>query len=117
MQLPQRLAKRQEQQAAVVYGGRLVARSGSGDDKGDVETGDELIECKHTERQSFGLRRVDFFRHVRNSLLVSKRAVWEIEYTDPAGRNAHYAVVLERDEYLRMRAEIAKLWAKIEADC
>lgn len=109
MDKPQRLARRQEQKSADFYGGRLVAASGSGDAKGDIITGTELIECKHTERQSFGLRRLDFFQHARNALLANRRPVWEIEYTDPDGRHPQYVICLDRDDYKAMRDRIAEL--------
>ena len=75
MKLPQRLARRQEEQAARDYGGRLVAQSGSGDLKGDVETPDELIECKHTEKLGFRLVLADWLAHVQHALLAGKRPV------------------------------------------
>lgn len=117
MEKPQRLARRQEVKSAEFYGARLVPASGSGDTKGDAYTDDELFEFKHTERQSFGLRRADFSRHVRAALLTDKRPVWEIEFTSPDGRWPQYIVCLDRDDYLSMRDENARMRAKIEADC
>ena len=117
MELPQRLAKRQEKEAADVYGGRLVAQSGSGTSKGDVETDDELIECKHTERKSFSLKLDDLLRCARHALLAHKRMVFEVEFTRPDGTWPVRFVVLNKDEYMEMRDDNAKMRAKIEADC
>ena len=109
MKLPQRLARRQEEQAARDYGGRLVPKSGSGDLKGDVETPTELIECKHTEKLGFRLVLADWLAHVQHALLAGKRPVWEIEYTLPDGSTPRYAVVVDRDDYKAMRDELAGL--------
>ena len=118
MKLPQRLARRQEEQAARDYGGRLVAQSGSGDLKGDVETPDELIECKHTEKLGFRLVLADWLAHVQHALLAGKRPVWEIEYTLPNGSIPRYAVVVDKNDYLAMRddnknlAEVYARWSE-----
>lgn len=123
MDRPQRLARRQEIKSAEFYGAQLTPASGSRDSKGDAyTTGDEylsgeLFEFKHTERQSFGLRFRDFWRHRQAALLSGRRPVWEIEYTSPAGMHPHYLVVLDRNDYLNMRDELARLWSKIQADC
>lgn len=109
MDLPQRLARRQEHRSAGFYGAMLTPASGSRDAKGDAYTDTELFEFKHTERQSFGLRRLDFTRHATAALLSGRRPVWEIEYTDRDGRFPQYVVVLDRDEYLAMRDELADL--------
>lgn len=109
MDKPQRLADRQEERAAAYYGGRRVSRSGSGDAKGDVITATELIECKHTERLSYGLMYRTFWAHWQNALLAGKRAVMEIEYTSPRGLRPQYLVVLDRDEYKTMAGRIAEL--------
>lgn len=109
MEKPQRLAKRQEIRSAEFYGARLTPASGSGDFKGDAYTDDELFEFKHTERQSFGLRRLDFFQHARAALLADRRPVWEIEYTTPSGGHPQYVVCLDRDDYKSMRDELAEL--------
>lgn len=103
MDRPQRLARRQERESVNVYGGRLVPRSGSGDQKGDIETGTELIECKHTEQLSYRLRWADWAKHVASALVANRRPVLEVEYTDPLGGHPRYLVVLDRDDYLELR--------------
>lgn len=99
MNRPQRLARRQEIRSAEFYGARLVARSGSGDVKGDAYTDTELFEFKHTERLGFRLVLADWLAHVQHALLAHRRPVWEIEYTLPNGSIPRYAVVLDRDDY------------------
>ena len=111
MDMPQRLADRQEERAAAFYGGHRVPRSGSGDRKGDVETDTELIECKHTQRLSFGLMYRMFGTLMLQALLAHKRPVMEIEYTTPRGSLPNYLVVLDRNDYLTMRDELAELRA------
>jgi len=103
VELPQRLARRQETVAATMYGGRLVSQSGSGDDKGDVETGTELIECKHTERKSFSLKLADLMKAAKHAILADKRMVFEVEFTNPDGTWPVRFVVLNRDEYIALR--------------
>lgn len=109
MDRPQRLAHRQEIRSARYHEGRVTPRSGSGDQKGDVETGSALIECKHTQRKSFSLVLAAFLEHATRALLAHKRAVWEIEFTDPMGHRPQYLVVLDRDDYRSMEVELAEL--------
>jgi hypothetical protein len=112
---PQRLARRQEHRSAEFYGARSVPASGSGDVKGDAETDDELFEFKHTEGKSFSLVRRAWTDHIRHALLAgTRRAVWEVEYTDPVGRNPQYVVVLDRDDYQAMREELAALRSELD---
>jgi hypothetical protein len=101
--LPQRLARRQETDAAGVYGGKLVSQSGSGDDKGDVITPGELIECKHTERKSFSLKLTDLMTAAKHAILADRRMVFEVEFTKPDGSLPVRFVVLNRDEYIALR--------------
>ena len=103
MDRPQRLARRQEQQAARSYGGRATPASGSRDTKGDVETATELIECKHTERKSFSLKLAELMRAATQAILASKRMVFEVEFTQPDGSHPVRFVVLNKDEYIAMR--------------
>jgi hypothetical protein len=105
VELPQRLARRQEIRSAAFYGATLVPASGSRDSKGDAATADELFEFKHTERQSFGLRVTDFNRHRTAAVISGKRPVWEIEYTSPRGLTPQYVVCIDRDDYLEMRED------------
>lgn len=107
MDKPQRLARRQESRSADVYGARLTPASGSRDAKGDAETADELFEFKHTQVQSYRLRIADWMAHLRHAILAGKKPVLEIEFTRPDGSCPHYLVVLDRDDYLAMRRELA----------
>lgn len=109
MDRPQRLARRQELEAARSYGGRATPASGSRDSKGDVETATELIECKHTERKSFSLRASELFKHATSAILAGKRMVFEVEFTQPDGGHPWRFVVLNKDEYIEMRDELAQL--------
>lgn len=109
MDKPQRLARRQERQGAVSYGGRLTPASGSRDAKGDIETDTELIECKHTEWQSFSLKVADLLKAARNAILKNKRMVFEVEFTRPDGTRAIKFVVLNKDEYTELTHELARL--------
>lgn len=109
MDKPQRLARRQEQQAARSYGGRATPASGSRDAKADVETATELIECKHTERKSYSLKVADLLKLARQAVLASKRMVLEVEFTQPDGSHPVRFVVLNKDEYVEMRDELAEL--------
>ena len=109
MERPQRLARKQEHRSAEFWGARPVPRSGSGDLKGDAETDGELFEFKHTEQKGFRLVLADWLAHVQHAIVVSKRAVWEIEYTLPDGSIPRYAVVVDRYDYLAMRDELAGL--------
>ena len=104
MDKPQRLARRQERNAAAAYDGSLVPMSGSGSRKGDVETGTELIECKHTEQRGYRLTLADWARHAMAAILAGKRALWEIEYTDPDGKAPIQLVVLDRNDYLELKS-------------
>jgi hypothetical protein len=115
--LPQRLARRQEIQSAEYYGARVVPMSGSGDRKGDAETATEMFEFKHTSQLGFRLRLADWKAHVRNAVTAGKRPVWEIEYTTADGRSREYVVVVDRDDYVALRDEHARMTAKIEAGC
>jgi hypothetical protein len=105
VELPQRLARRQEIRSAAFYGATLVPASGSQDSKGDAATADELFEFKHTEQLAFRLRAADWIRHRTAAVLSGKRPVWEIEYTRPDGTGPEYVVVLDRDDYLEMRED------------
>lgn len=109
MERPQRLARKQEVRSAGFYGARLTPASGSRDAKGDAETDTELFEFKHTERQSFGLRWRDFAAHHLHALQAGKRAIMEIEYTDPNGLHPHYLLVMTRDDYLSMRDDLTRM--------
>lgn len=109
MDKPQRLAKRQEQEAARSYDGRVTPASGSRDSKGDVESATELIECKHTERASYSLKVADLLKLARQAILRDRRMVLEIEYTRPDGTHPVRFVVLNKDEYVAMRDELAHL--------
>lgn len=117
MERPQRLARRQEEVAARDYGGRAVVQSGSGWSKGDVETAAELIECKHTEKKSYSLKLAELLRAARQAILADRRMVFEVEFTQPDGLQPVRFVVLNKDEYIGMRDLLARLEAKIEADC
>lgn len=113
MDRPQRLAKRHEIRSAGFYGARLTPASGSRDSKGDAETDTELFEFKHTERQSFGLRWRDFAAHHLHALQAGKRAVMEIEYTDPNGMHPHYLLVITRDDYRALTERVAELEERV----
>lgn len=117
MDKPQRLARRQEHTSAEVYGARVTPASGSRDAKGDAETDSELFEFKHTQLQSYRLRLADWLAHARHAILAGKKPVLEIEFTRPDGSCQRHVVVLDRDDYLELRAENEKMRAKIEADC
>jgi hypothetical protein len=115
MRPPQRRAKRQENRSAEVYGARLTPASGSGAIKGDAYTDDELFEFKCTERQSFGVKLSAWREHLRNALVAHKRAVMEIQFVSPSnGIPLGHLVVLERDDYLNMRATIEGLRFELE---
>ena len=109
MDLPQRLARKQERRSADFYGARLTPASGSRDAKGDAETDDELFEFKHTERLSYGIKMSAWRRHRAAAITSGKRPVMEVEYTRPDGTNPEYVVVLDRDDYVAMRDELAGL--------
>ena len=109
MNRPQRLARIQESRSAAYYDAVLTPASGSGDSKGDARTATELFEFKHTERQSFGLRLIDFMRHSTEAVMSGRRPVMEIEYTDPTGLHPHYLVVLARDDYVALRDRVREL--------
>ena len=109
MERPQRLARKQEHRSAEFYGARLVMKSGSGDSKGDAETDDEVFEFKHTQQKGFRLALADWVRHKTVGIMTGKRPVWEVEYTKPDGSWPHYLVVVDRDDYLTMRDELAEL--------
>jgi hypothetical protein len=109
MDRPQRLARRQEQVAARSYGGRAVPQSGSGWSKGDVETPTELIECKHTERKSYSVKLADLMTFARRAIMVSKRMVLELEFTQPDGLHPVRFVVLNKDEYTEMKHDLERL--------
>lgn len=113
MDKPQRLALRQERDAARSYSGRATPASGSRDSKGDVESDTELIECKHTERASYSLKLADLLKLARQAILRDRRMVLEIEYTKPDGTRAIKFVVLNKDEYTAMTDEIADLHEKV----
>lgn len=93
--------------AARSYGGRATPASGSGDVKGDVYTENELIECKHTERKSYSLKVADLLKLARQAIMVGRRMVLEVEFTDPMGLRPVRFVVLNKDEYTEMKAVIA----------
>lgn len=109
MDRPQRLAARQERRSAAFYGARLTPASGSLDSKGDAYTDTELFEFKHTERRSYSLKPGEFARLATWALIARKRPVLEVEFTTPEGRNIGHLVVLDRDDYLAMRGELAEL--------
>lgn len=111
MDKPQRLARRHESRSAEFYGARLTPASGSRDAKGDAETDDELFEFKHTERLSYGIKMSAWRRHRAAAIISGKRPVMEVEYTRPDGTNPEYVVVIDRDDYLAMRAQIESLRA------
>lgn len=117
MELPQRLARKQEIRSAGFYGARLTPASGSRDAKGDAETDDELFEFKHTERQSYGVKLADMLKLTWQAVVAGKRPVLEIEFTKPDGSKPQHFVVIPRADYLAMRDELAQAEAKIEADC
>lgn len=110
MNKPQRLARRQEQRSSEDYGAKLTPASGSQPGvKGDGYTGTELIEYKHTQGKSFGLRRDELEKLFRQAITAGRRAVWEIEYTDQYGRKPFQVVVLDKDDYLAMK-EMAAIY-------
>jgi len=113
MDRPQRLARRQEQEAARSYGGRATPASGSRDVKGDVYTDNELIECKHTERKSYSLKVADLLKLAKQAIMVGRRMVLEVEFTDPMGLHPVRYVVLNKDEYAEMKAVIASHHADV----
>lgn len=115
MDRPQRLARQQEGNAAEYYGGRTVARSGSGDVKGDVLTDTEYIECKHTERRSYSLKLAELLTAAKNAILSSRRMVFEVEFTNPRGLQAVRFVVLNRDEYKALVDERDELRREVDA--
>ena len=117
MDKPQRLARAQERKGAASYGARLTPMSGSGDVKGDAESATEFIEFKHTERRSYSLKLLDLMKYARQAILAGKRMVIEIEFTQPDGTHPVRFVVLNKDEYIALRDENAKLWDKIMTDC
>ena len=117
MERPQRLARKQEHRSAEYWGARLVPRSGSGDSKGDAETDDELFEFKHTQQKGFRLVLADWLAHVQHAIVVSKRAVWEIEYTLPDGASPGMPWWWTATTTRPCWTMTPKMQAKTEADC
>lgn len=94
----QKLSDRHEKKAAKVYGGRLTSNSGAGwVDKGDVQTEDEVIECKATGKTQITLKAAWLEKVFREAAGRLKRPVLEFQL-----HGVEY-VVLTRHSYMEMR--------------
>ena len=96
-----RRSRKQEQRGARMYGGTVNAGSGNGHRKGDVRTPDENIEFKTTAGKSYGLRHRDLEDAYRNALLIGRRALFGIEFSD--GLISDRYIILKEDDYLEMQ--------------
>lgn len=125
-------SQRQEKDGARRHGGRVTPRSGAGElFKSDVRTDDSLIEFKTTQALSYRLRLADLFTAWKHALLDGDRSmVFGIEFGgDPnnelirQGAPTSYVLQTEADylsaqyQLRQLKADNARLWAKIEADC
>lgn len=94
----QKLADRQERKAAEAYGGKVTPASGAGwVHKGDVQTEDELIECKATGKTQITLK-AEWLRKVfLEAAARLKRPVLEFQL------DGQEYVVLTKHSYMEMR--------------
>lgn len=96
-----RRSRKQERRGAEMFGGTMNAGSGNGSRKGDVRTDDENIEFKTTIGKSYSLKHRDLEDAYRNALLIGRRALFGVEFSD--GRTSDRYIVLTEADYLAMK--------------
>lgn len=93
----QRASRRQEKRAAVSIGGRTTTASGSTDSpsqKGDVRRQfDVRVECKTTEKRSFGLKLSDWQKIKAQAAVAGEEPIMQVEFQGGFGQNTKLAVI------------------------
>lgn len=86
-------AKVQEKEVAQRLGGKLVARSGAGDEKGDCRLKSVArIECKTTSNKSFSVTREMIDKIETAAAMTGEMPVIVIEFNDNGKKVAEVAV-------------------------
>lgn len=106
-------AQRAEERVAAVYGGTLISGSGSVvGRKGDVQTGDEIIEVKYTTRASYSLKAGDLAKLTRSGHIANMDPVLNVTF-DLNGTLVSYVVIPETN-HLRDRALIEGMRSELD---
>lgn len=87
--------KKQEAKTAERIGGRLTARSGAGDEKGDARRqGVVTVECKSTAAKSFSIT-MDMIEKLENAAcLRGELPVFHIQFVDAVGNTVKSVCVI-----------------------
>lgn len=96
---------RQERRLAKEFGGRVTPGSGSGSIKGDVTTGEEMIEAKTTTKRQFTLKLETLQKLEYEARAVGKRPVLILHIDDDSPVLLHHPewVLIPKNDYLEMR--------------
>ena len=130
MELPQRRARKAEQETADRHGARLTPASGSGTIKNDARNDEWSIEVKSTSAWTYGLDQSVLAIAENNALVDGRRMLLVVTFVPKRaqpGRAKRY-VVMSEDDHLereldleRYRAAVKRLddenwqlWSKIE---
>ena len=95
-----RRSQRSERQGAKTDGGRTVAMSGAGREKGDYRANGWRIEDKYTDAKSFSLKAEDFAKIEREALMTPPGLLPQMRITMPG----HKLRVLREQDYLYLEA-------------
>ncbi len=107
-----KMSRKQEQDGARRYGGRVNARSGAGDTrKNDVQTDTESIEFKITEAASYRLKLDDLLQAWCHAVISGRKLIFGVEFGTAAmvRQGPLRYVILPEDDYLGMREELSQL--------
>lgn len=108
-------SRKQEQDGAKRWGGRVNSGSGNGEKfKGDMRTPDKLIEYKTTKANSFKLNIDDLLLAWRHATLDGRDAVFAVEYRHEYPRlGPSRWALLPEDDLLAKDEEIRELRYKL----
>ncbi len=95
-------SRSQEKRIAREYRGRVVAGSGSGREKGDVNTRTYKIEAKRTDTERISIRREWLTKITNQAISVGRLPLLEIEFEGGATAPNLQWVMLEKSEFLRL---------------
>lgn len=95
-------SQKQEKRIAREHGGRVVRGSGSGRDKGDVNTRTYKIEAKRTDTERMSLQRTWLTKITDEAISAGRLPLLEIEFGGTAVRKPLQWIMLEKSEFLRL---------------
>jgi hypothetical protein len=109
-----RRSRKQENDGAKRFGGRVTPRSGAGDIcKNDMRTETESVEFKTTEAKGYRLTHADLLTAWVHATIDSRKMIFGVEFQPNAltRQGPTRYVILPEDDYLGMKEELEEFRA------